>query len=199
MRLLLRTALLVVDVQIDFCPGGSLAVKEGDKVVPGLNRLIRAFEESGHPIFFTRDWHPPGHMSFRSQGGIWPPHCVQGTRGAEFHPGLKFPAGAPIISKGDDPAKEAYSAFEGTDLESRLRKAKIEAVIIGGLTMDYCVRQSALDAIRAGFKVEVVEDCIRAVNVNPGDGRKALSEIRKAGARLLSANAVAKELASTQH
>ena len=134
-----------------------------------------------------------------SQGGIRPPHCRQGTRGAEFHPGLKVPDGAPIISKGDDPAKEAYSAFEGTDLESRLRKAKIEAVIIGGLTMDYCVRQSALDAIRAGFKVEVVEDCIRAVNVNPGDGRKALSEIRKAGARLLSANAVAKELASTQH
>ncbi|MDG6987793.1 MAG: nicotinamidase [Nitrososphaerota archaeon] len=195
----MRPALLVVDVQVDFCPGGSLAVESGDEVVPGLNRLIMEFQERGLPIFFTRDWHPPNHMSFRSRGGIWPPHCVQETEGAEFHPALKVPAGAPIISKGDDPTKEAYSGFQETDLESRLKRAGVDKVIIGGLTTDYCVRQSSLDAIRAGFKVEVVVDCTRAVNAKPGDGERALAEIGRAGVRLLSAEAVARELASTQH
>ncbi|MDG7010331.1 MAG: nicotinamidase [Nitrososphaerota archaeon] len=195
----MRLALLAVDVQVDFCPGGSLAVQSGDEVVPGLNRLILEFQRRGLPVFFTRDWHPRNHASFRSQGGIWPPHCVQDTKGAEFHPGLKVPAGAPIISKGDDPAKEAYSGFHGTDLESRLKRAGVDKVVIGGLTTDYCVRQSSLDAIRAGFKVEVVVDCVRAVNAKRGDGERALIEIERAGARLLSAEAVVRELASTQH
>ena len=195
----MRPALLVVDVQVDFCPGGSLAVQSGDEVVPGLNRLIWEFQKRGLPIFFTRDWHPRNHMSFRSQGGIWPPHCVQDTKGAEFHSGLKVPAEAEIISKGDDPAKEAYSGFQGTDLESRLKRGGVDKVVIGGLTTDYCVRQSSLDAIRAGFKVEVVVDCVRAVNAKPGDGERALNEIGRAGARLLTAEAVVMELASTQH
>jgi nicotinamidase/pyrazinamidase len=194
-----RPALLAVDVQVDFCPGGSLAVQSGDEVVPGLNRLILEFQKRGLPIFFTRDWHPRNHASFRSQGGIWPPHCVQDTKGAEFHPELKVPAGAPIISKGDDPAKEAYSGFQETDLESRLKRAGVDEVVIGGLTTDYCVRQSSLDAVRAGFKVEVVVDCVRAVNAKPGDGERALIEIGRAGVRLLSAEAVVRELASTQH
>ena len=195
---LLRLALLVVDVQRDFCPGGALAVKEGDAVVPVLNKVVAAAEESGLPIFFTRDWHPPNHMSFRNQGGIWPPHCVQGTPGAEFHPALRIPTGAVVISKGDNPKAEAYSCFQGTDLEARLKKLGVEEVLLGGLTTDYCVRESALDAMKAGFAVEVMEDCTRAVNVRPGDGAKALADITKSGAKLVTSSAVIKELASAQ-
>jgi len=194
----LRLALLVVDVQRDFCPGGALAVKEGDAVVPGLNRVVAAAEESGLPVFCTRDWHPPDHMSFRSQGGVWPPHCVQGTPGAEFHPDLRIPTGAVVISKGDNPRAEAYSCFQGTDLETRLKKLGVDEVIIGGLTTDYCVRESALDALKAGFAVEVLEDCTRAVDVKPGDGARALADIRKAGAKLTTSTGVIRQLASTQ-
>jgi len=190
--------LLVVDVQRDFCPGGSLAVKDGDKVVPGLNRLMAEFEKHRLPIFFTRDWHPPDHISFKDQGGIWPPHCVQGTPGAEFHPGLRIPSGAIVISKGDNPKAEAYSGFQGTDLAGMLKKAGVDEIILGGLTTDYCVRESALDAQRAGFKVEVVEDCIRAVNAMPGDGAKAIADIRKAGAQMTTSSAAIRRLAGTQ-
>ena len=177
-------ALLVVDVQNDFCPGGSLAVQDGDKVVPVLNRVIDAFSKSDLPIFFTRDWHPRNHVSFRDQGGIWPPHCVQGTPGAEFQPDLKVPRGTTVISKGDKAGFEAYSGFQGTDLEKRLKALGVDEVFIGGLTTDYCVRTSSLDALQAGLAVNVMEDCTRAVNVRPGDGARALAEIQKAGARL---------------
>jgi nicotinamidase/pyrazinamidase len=190
--------LLVVDVQRDFCPGGALAVSGGDEVVRGLNSCIRAFEKHAPPVFFTRDWHPPNHMSFRSQGGIWPPHCVQGTPGAEFHPDLVIPPDAVVISKGDDPAAEAYSGFQGTDLEERLKALGVGEVFIGGLTADYCLRQSTLDALRAGFKVDVLEDCTRAVDVKAGDGKRAMAEIRRAGARMTSSSDAIKLLASTQ-
>ena len=190
--------MLVVDVQRDFCAGGALAVKEGDKVVPGLNRIITEFEKSKLPIFFTRDWHPPNHMSFKEQGGIWPPHCVQGTAGAEFHPDLRIPRSAVVISKGDNPKAEAYSGFQGTDLADRLKRTGVDEVVLGGLTTDYCVRESALDALRAGFKVEVLEDCTRAVNAKPGDGAKAIGDIRKAGAKMTTSSAAIRKLASTQ-
>lgn len=167
-------------------------------MVPRLNPVIGAFRRSGLPIFFTRDWHPPNHISFRSQGGAWPPHCVQGTTGAEFHPGLLVPPGSTVISKGAEPTAEAYSGFQGTDLEARLRKEKVDKVFIGGLTTDYCVRESTLDARRAGFKVDVLEDCVRAVDVNPGDGARAFADMEKAGAKLTNSSAAVKRLASTQ-
>ena len=167
-------------------------------MVPKLNAAIDAFERSGLPVFFTRDWHPPNHISFKSQGGVWPPHCVQGTAGAEFHPGLRIPAGSVIISKGDKPRAEAYSGFQGTDLELRLKRTGVDEVVLGGLATDYCVRESALDARRAGFEVSVLEDCVRAVDAKPGDGAKALAEMRKAGARFTTSSAVVKGMASTQ-
>jgi nicotinamidase/pyrazinamidase len=195
----LRAALLVVDVQRDFCPGGALAVKDGDGVVTGLNTMIKTFERLGLPTMFTRDWHPPDHISFKAQGGIWPPHCVQGTRGAQFHPRLKIPANAVVISKGQDSSKEAYSGFQGTDLEARLRKAGVDKVFIGGLAADYCVKQTTLDGRRAGFEVEVLEDCVMAVDAKRGDGRRALAEMKKAGARMTTTSAAVNELVGAQH
>lgn len=191
-------ALLVVDVQIDFCPGGALAVKYGDQVVPRLNRTVEAFEKRGLPIFFTRDWHPSDHVSFRSRGGPWPPHCVQGSPGAEFHPGLLVPEGAAVISKGDEPSKEAYSGFQGTELKTRLKGLGVDEVFIGGLATDYCVKETALDARRAGLAVEVLKDCVRPVDVEPGDGARALEEMRKAGAKLTTSSKAIDRLASTQ-
>jgi len=177
-------ALLVVDVQNDFCPGGALAVSEGDEVVPVLNQWIEQAQACGIPVFASRDWHPPGHISFKERGGPWPPHCVQGTAGAAFHADLKLPANAEIISKADNPDQDSYSAFGGTDLAERLRRRGIKRVWIGGLTADYCVRWSALDALHKGFEVHVIVDATRAVNVEPGDGRRALEEIQRAGAFL---------------
>lgn len=150
------------------------------------------------PVFFTRDWHPSNHISFKNQGGVWPPHCVQGTRGAEFHPGLRIPPGSVIISKGDKPTAEAYSGFQGTDLELRLRRMGVDEVFLGGLTTDYCVRESVIDARRAGFQVDVLEDCVRAVDAKPGDGAKALADMRKAGAKLTTSFVVVERMASTQ-
>ncbi len=176
----------MVDVQRDFCPGGALAVKDGDKVVPKLNNVIESFIRAGLPVFFTRDWHPPNHMSFKSQGGVWPPHCVEGTRGAEFHPELRVPKGAVVISKGTEPKREAYSGFQGTDLEKRLKDLGVGEIVVGGLTTDYCVRQSSLDALKAGFKVKVLEDCIKGVNLHDNDSKLALTEIVDKGAELVS-------------
>ena len=170
----MRPALVIVDVQRDFCPGGALAIRHGNQVVPRLNRAVKAFEEAGLPLFFTRDWHPPNHISFRSRGGPWPPHCVQDSPGAEFHPDLLVPEGAVIIIKGDKPSKEAYSGFQGTDLKARLKRLGVEQVFVGGLATDYCVKETALDARRAGFAVEVLKDCVMPVDARPGDGAKAL-------------------------
>ena len=188
----MRHALIVVDVQNDFCPGGALGVKDGDKVVPPLNEVIRAFNRAKLPIFFTRDWHPPDHISFKSQGGIWPPHCVQGTEGAGFHRGLMIPSSAVIVSKGDKPTVEAYSGFQGTNLERRLRELGIKRIIVGGLATDYCVKESCLDARRSGFEVDVLMDCVRAVNVKQGDGARALEAMKKAGARMTASSTLVK-------
>lgn len=185
-------------MQRDFCPGGALAVSDGDKIIPRLNRVIEAFQRSERPVFFTRDWHPRDHISFERQGGPWPPHCVQGTFGAGFHPDLRVPPTATVISKGADPLVEAYSGFQGTDLEARLKEQGTERVVIGGLATDYCVKETALDARRSGFSVEVIEDCVRPVDSKPGDGDRALEEVRRAGAKLVTAEAVIQELASTQ-
>ena len=177
-------ALLVVDVQKDFLPGGALAVAQGDEVVAPLNAAIRAFERAGGPIYASRDWHPANHCSFRARGGPWPVHCVAGTRGAEFADGLALPPSAVIISKADTVDADAYSAFGGNDLAERLRRQGVRRVVIGGLTTDYCVVNTVLDARAAGFEVVVLADAIRAVNVQSGDGARALEVMRRAGARL---------------
>jgi nicotinamidase/pyrazinamidase len=181
---MVRRALIVVDVQRDFCPGGSLAVRRGDTIIPRLNRVIASFEHAGLPIFFSRDWHPQNHCSFREQGGPWPSHCVRGTPGAEFHPKLQVPLDVTIISKATDPGTESYSAFGGTGLAARLREMGIAELFIGGLATDYCVKESSLDALDEGFKVGVIEDCVEGVNVKKGDSASALKAVVKRGARL---------------
>jgi len=177
-------ALLIVDVQNDFCPGGALGVREGDKVIPVLNRWIEEAERRNIPIILSRDWHPAGHISFTGRGGPWPPHCVQGTRGAAFHPDLHLPAHVQMVSKGYHSEKDSYSAFGGTDLKEKLRRAGIKRIWIGGLAQDYCVRETSIDAIREGFEVHVIVEGTRPVNVDPDDGRHALEHIERAGAIL---------------
>jgi nicotinamidase/pyrazinamidase len=188
----------VVDVQRDFCPRGALPAKHGDDVILGLNPIVSVFRRLGLPLFFTRDWHPAHHVSFRDQGGPWPPHCIAGTRGAEFHPDLLVPPEAAIISKGTSRGVEAYSAFQGTDLERRLKKASADEIIIGGLTTDYCVKESALDGLRAGFLITILEDCVRPVDARAGDGERALAEVKAAGATTERSPSVIKRVAGTQ-
>ncbi|HEY3188837.1 MAG TPA: nicotinamidase [Solirubrobacteraceae bacterium] len=182
-----RDALVVVDVQNDFCPGGSLAVDRGDEVVPVLNRYAARFADAGAAVFASRDWHPARTSHFKEWGGVWPPHCVQGTRGAEFHPALALPPTVVVVSKGMDPEADAYSAFQAIDPAGRsfadaLAARGIRRLWVGGLATDYCVKATALDALRAGFGVRLLHDAMRAVNVAPDDERQALDEMRAAGA-----------------
>ena len=174
-------ALIIVDVQNDFCPGGALAVSRGHEIVPILNSWIADAAAARVPVFASRDWHPADHISFKARGGPWPPHCIQNTPGAEFHPELKLPADVRIISKAETSEVDSYSAFGGTGLAELLREEGIQRVWIGGLAQDYCVRATALDAIRAGFEVHLIVNATRPVNVKPGDGTEALEEIRRAG------------------
>ena len=176
-------ALIVVDMQNDFLPGGSLAVPHGDEVVPALNRYLSAFSARELPVYATRDWHPANHCSFKAQGGPWPPHCVAGTHGAQFAAGLKFPSGTMIISKATKPDKDAYSGFEGTDLDASLRARKIKRLFVGGLATDYCVLNTVRDARRLDYDVYLLSDAIRAVNINPDDGPKAEAEMQHLGAK----------------
>jgi nicotinamidase/pyrazinamidase len=183
-----KTALIVVDVQNDFCPGGALAVPEGDKVVLVLNRYIEKFTRAGAPVILTRDWHPADHVSFREQGGPWPPHCVQNTEGAKFHPQLTIPPEAEIISKADNPKVEAYSFFQQTDIDlaGKLRERGIFRLLVGGLATDYCVRATVLDALERGFETYLLENASRGVNVNPNDSRSAIKEMLSRGAKKLA-------------
>jgi len=175
-------ALVVVDVQNDFLPGGSLAVSGGNEIVPVINRYIELFESKGLPIFATCDRHPQDHCSFGEQGGPWPIHCSAGSKGAEFHPDLYLPDSAVVISKGTAVAKDAYSGLEGTDLNERLKSAGIHRLAIGGLATDYCVFNTVKDALKNGFAVLLLQDAIRAVNVRPEDGEKAVEEMTRIGA-----------------
>jgi nicotinamidase/pyrazinamidase len=152
-------ALIVVDVQNDFCPGGALAVAKGDEVVPILNRLAPHFGT----VVATQDWHPANHRSFAAQGGPWPPHCVAGTPGADFHPALDQSAIDLTVKKATTPEQEAYSGFDGTDLAAQLRQRGVRRVFVGGLALDYCVDATALDARKAGFETTVILDATRAV------------------------------------
>lgn len=191
-------ALVVVDVQNDFCPGGALAVPDGDAVVPVVNRLA-----DRHPLVVaTRDWHPPGHGSFRGVAvpegawrgtdppGIWPPHCVAGSTGAELHPGVDRSAIDVVVDKGQDPYGQGYSAFQDTGLAELLRARGVDAITVAGLATDYCVLNTVRDALDAGFAVTVVRDGVRAVDVTPGDGDRALAAMRAAGARVVPLEAL---------
>jgi len=184
-------ALLIVDVQNDFLPGGSLAVPHGDEVVPVLNRAIGAFEAQGLPVYATRDWHPERHCSFRAQGGPWPPHCVAHTRGAEFAPALRLAPAATLISKATSADRDAYSGFEGTDLDRRLRAGGIRRLVVGGLATDYCVLNTVRDALQRGYEVMLLTDAIRPVDIQPGDGRRAEEEMARLGARRITLNGLA--------
>ena len=180
-----KQALIVVDVQNDFCPGGTLAVPHGDEVVEPLNRQIEKFLERGDPVYKSRDWHPPTTKHFAAFGGTWPVHCVQNTKGAEFHPALKDDPRIDVISKGLGD-KDCYSAFDETDLASKLRQQGVEEVVVGGLATDYCVKNTVLDALKHGFKVKALENAMRAVELQPGDGERAIDEMRAAGAEIVS-------------
>jgi nicotinamidase/pyrazinamidase len=175
-------ALVVVDVQNDFLPGGALAVPRGDEVIEPLNRCLAEAFARGLPLFATRDWHPADHCSFRAYGGPWPPHCVQGAAGADFAAGLRLPPPTVVISKGSARDRDAYSGFEGTDLDERLRAAGVRRVVVGGLATDYCVVQTVKDALARGYAVVLLTNAIRAVNVAPEDGRRAEEEMLRLGA-----------------
>src|SRR6185295_1306560 len=158
-----KRALIVVDVQNDFCPGGSLAVAHGDEVVAPLNKLMGEFLEHGEPVFKSRDWHPANTKHFAAQGGIWPPHCVQETKGAEFHPDLLDDIHIRTVSKGLGDT-DCYSAFDETDLDLQLRRLNIEELWVGGLATDYCVKETVLGGLRRGYKVKALKDAMRAVD-----------------------------------
>ncbi|WP_456321126.1 nicotinamidase [Palaeococcus sp. (in: euryarchaeotes)] len=174
-------ALIVVDMQRDFMPGGALPVPEGDRIIPKVNEYIKTFKEKGALIIATRDWHPPNHMSFKEYGGIWPPHCIQNTEGAEFV--VKLPEDAIIISKADKPDKEAYSGFQDTNLAELLRERGIKKVYICGVATEYCVKATALDALREGFEVYLLKDAIKGIKKE--DEEDALKELEEEGAKII--------------
>jgi nicotinamidase/pyrazinamidase len=197
-------ALLIVDFQTDFCPGGALPVAEGDRIAGPINELLDSFDL----VLASRDWHPADHGSFvgvevdpgRWKGtdppSIWPVHCVQGTPGAELHPDLERAKVDFVIDKGQDPNSQGYSAFQDTLLGEILRERGVDRLFVTGLATDYCVKNSVLDALRLGLDVVVVEDAVRPVDVNPGDGERALEEMQSAGARLAGSDEVKRSRAA---
>lgn len=180
-------ALLIIDFQNDFTSGGALEVPGGDQIAEPITRLAPRFDH----VFATRDWHPADHASFETEGGPWPVHCVQGTPGAELHPAMRGVEVEEIVDVGAEREDEGYSGFEKSRLEDLLRERGVGEVAVVGLATDYCVRASAIDAARLGFETTVITDAIRAVDVNPGDGARALEEILEAGAKLATSDRVA--------
>lgn len=179
-------ALLVIDFQNDFTAGGALAVPEGDEIAGPVSRLAHHFDF----IVATRDWHPPDHASFETQGGPWPVHCVRGTHGADFHPAMTDIDLDAVVDVGKGRDDEGYSGFEKSELEQILRANAIDEVYVCGLATDYCVRASTIDACGTGFDVTVVEDAVRGVEVNPGDSERAFADMREAGARVATSDEV---------
>ena len=174
-------ALLIVDPQVDFLPGGSLGVPQGDAVLAPINRLIDLYRAHGLPVYVSRDWHPALHCSFAGQGGPWPVHCVAGSDGARFAPGLQLDD-AVVVSKATTVDVDAYSAFNGTGLADTLRERGIRRLVVCGLATDYCVLNTVLDGLAAGFEVLLATEAIRAVNVNADDGDRALVRMLDGGA-----------------
>ncbi len=176
-------ALIVVDMQNDFMPNGALPVPNGDKIVPILNEYIKLFNKNGNPVYFTRDWHPKEHLSFKDYGGIWPTHCVMETEGAKFYKDLFIPNDNKfIISKGTSKDFDAYSGFQGTILDDLLKERGIKRVFIGGVATDYCVKNTVLGALNLGYQVFVLEDGIKGVDLNKGDVERAINEMMSKGA-----------------
>jgi nicotinamidase/pyrazinamidase len=188
----INKALLIVDVQNDFCPGGALGVQNGDRIVPILNRYIERFAQAGMSIFVTRDWHPPMTSHFNTAGGVWPPHCIQGSKGAEFHPDLRISNEAIILSKGTAVDEDSYSAFAAADargvpLQDLLRQRGIERIYVGGLATDYCVKETVLEGLLQGFEVVLLQDAVCGVNLQSEDSARAIDAMVKAGVTVASA------------
>jgi nicotinamidase/pyrazinamidase len=179
MQLRQGDALVVVDVQKDFCPGGALAIAGGDEIIPKINELIAQAQAGGALVVASRDWHPRSHVSFQARGGLWPEHCVAGSEGAAFHEHLRLPPGAIVVSKGQDRNRDQYSAFDGTALADLLRRRAVERVLVCGLALDVCVRASALDAARAGFDTHVLLEASRPATLE--GGTEAINEMARAG------------------
>lgn len=187
----LKKALLVVDVQNDFCPGGALAVPEGDKIVPTINKYIRIFAKNKLPIFASRDWHPVKTKHFKDFGGVWPAHCIQNTKGAAFHPKMRLPKETILLYKGMGPNKDSYSSFQAEDqrgmgFSSILKLFGIKELYIAGLATDYCVKFSTHDALKQGFKVKLLMDAVKGVNLKPQDSENAIKEMVKKGAKKIT-------------
>lgn len=186
-----NSALLIVDVQNDFCPDGALAVPEGDSIIPALNTYIKLFSSGKLPVFASRDWHPKKTCHFKECGGPWPAHCVQDSHGARFHPVLRLPEGAIILSKGMDPEADNYSAFQAVDAKGNafaglLKKFSIKELFVGGLATDYCVRWTVLDALKFGLRVTLLMDAIKGVNVREKDSEAAVEEMVSLGAKKIT-------------
>jgi nicotinamidase/pyrazinamidase len=184
-------ALVIVDAQNDFLPGGALAVPQSDEILPILNHYIAAFEKRRLPIYMTRDWHPPDHCSFKEYGGPWPTHCVAGTDGAAFSAELKLTAPITIVSKATTPELEYYSDFGTTNFEADLRASRVSRLFIGGLATDYCVLSTVKDALALGFKTFLLLDAIRGVNMQPDDSQNAEQEMIRLGAKPIQLQDVA--------
>lgn len=193
----MEKALLIVDVQNDFCPDGALGIKDGDKIIPVINKYIKNFASKKLPIFASRDWHPKKTAHFKGFGGVWPVHCVQGTKGAEFHPKLELPKEAILLYKGMDPGKDSYSAFQAQDqngmsLPGLLKILDIKELYIAGLATDYCVKFTTQDAVRQGLKVKILSDAIKGVNLKPNDSEDAIGEMVKIGAKEITLKEIIK-------
>jgi nicotinamidase/pyrazinamidase len=188
--------LLIVDVQNDFCPGGALAIEEGDQIIRALNYWIEQARRMDLPVYASRDWHPVDHISFKEQGGLWPPHCIQDSDGAEFHPALHLPDNVVKVTKGVRFDHDQNSAFDDTGLSERLKRDGVQRLFIGGLALDVCVMASVIDARKAGFDVRLIEDATRPVNAE--DGRKALSKIKESGAGIVTTDASDQEIEACQ-
>ncbi|MFA5261216.1 MAG: bifunctional nicotinamidase/pyrazinamidase [Candidatus Omnitrophota bacterium] len=185
-----RKALVLVDVQNDFCPGGALPVPDGDKIISRCNRYLEMFQKAGRLIVLSRDWHPSETRHFKTQGGVWPVHCVRETQGAQFHPELILPKETVVVSKGEGDDDDSYSAFQGTDargrcLEKVLKDDRVGEIYVGGLATDYCVKATCLDGIRLGFRVSLLKDASKGVNIKPDDSVRAISEMENAGVNIL--------------
>jgi len=192
-----KKALLVVDIQNDFCPGGALGVSEGDQIIPVVNKYVDLFLKNQFPVFVSRDWHPKDTKHFKQSGGPWPPHCVQNTKGAEFHPDFLVPDEAIILSKGTDPEMNGYSVFDAHDLENKpfidlLKEMGIDELYIAGIATDYCVRMTYLDAFKNSYKVNVLTDAIKGVDEQ--DSKHAIDEIVAKNGKLKIFSEVSKEL-----
>lgn len=192
-------ALLIVDVQNDFCPGGALAVPEGDRIVPVLNDYAERFARQSRPVYASRDWHPQKTRHFKTEGGPWPSHCVQNTAGAAFHPALELPESTEVVTKGTDPDDHGYSAFEAADAAGRplgdaLEQKGVHHLYVGGLATDYCVKASVLDGLKRGLDVVLLLDAIKGIDVQPGDMARSLDQMIRAGARTATLESIDTEL-----